>query len=85
MIFQQQPDVSYKFIKESSEVGGMCSEPATKIKISLQGEVPLETLLEYFRDFLIVSGFVLTENESVAIIRENTEERNNEDESDTEI
>ena len=85
MIVQQQPNICYKFIKESSGVDGVCPEPPMKIKISLYDDVSLDILLESFRNFLVASGFELNENESVAIIRENTEERDSENESNTEI
>ena len=85
MILQQEPDVCYKFIKESSGVGGICPEPPTKIKISLYDDVSLDVLLESFRDFLVASGFQLKDDESVAIIKEIAEERDPEDESDSEI
>lgn len=85
MILQQEPDVCYKFIKESSGVDGICPEPPTKIKISLHDDVSLDVLLESFRDFLVASGFQLKDDESVAIIKEIAEERDPEDESDSEI
>jgi hypothetical protein len=85
MTVQQQPDVCYKFIKESSGVDGICPEPPTKVKISLYDDVSLDILLESFRNFLVASGFELNQNESVAIIRETTEERDPENESDSEI
>jgi hypothetical protein len=85
MILQQEPDVCYKFIKESSGVDGICPEPPTKIKISLYDDVSLDVLLESFRDFLVASGFQLKDDESVAIIKEIAEERDPEDESDSEI
>ena len=85
MMVQQQPDVCYKFIKESSGVDGICPEPPTKVKISLYDDVSLDILLESFRDFLVASGFQLKDDESVAIIKEIAEERDPEDESDSEI
>jgi len=85
MMVQQQPDVCYKFIKESSGVDGICPEPPTKVKISLYDDVSLDILLESFRDFLVASGFQLKDDESVAIIKEIAEERDTEDESDSEI
>ena len=86
MIIQKQPEVYYKFIKENQGIDGIVSIPPKKVEITLGDEVSLEDLLETFQEFLVASGFVLGDNESVAIIRETTEERDQEeDESDPEV
>jgi hypothetical protein len=85
MIIQKQPEVCYKFIKENRGADGIVTVPPKKIEITLNDEVDLECLLETFQEFLIASGFVLNHDEIIAIVKETSEEREDEDEGDSEI
>jgi hypothetical protein len=85
MIVFQKPTTSYKFTKKTSGISSdVHSESPKKIQIVLSEDCSLEELLETFQDFLTACGFYLAENESLAIIKMNESDREEEEKDEGE-